>query len=203
MLLRPKPVTHSFFHVEIVGGTGLPLMWGTEERNNGVFVSPHTRAAAGDAKAARLRSRALAEKVVKALLPVVRGRYGDHIELRVVEVRVNTMSPTLVKRIEADSMMLEARIDQSVFAPNKLPALSVQGASRDAADSINPDAMNPGSVRSIEVTTPATIDTERSRPRPSPELAKMLADATPQQLQEALRVTAKLLAAKARGTHKN
>ena len=39
------------------------------------------------------------------------------------------MSPTLVKRIEADSMMLEARIDQRAFASNKLPSLSA--ASKD------------------------------------------------------------------------
>lgn len=122
-------MTRSFFHVEIVGGTGLPLMWATEQKNDGVFVSPHTRVAVGDAKAARLRSRALAEKVANALLPVMHKRYGNHTDLRVVEVSVNSMSPTLVKRIEADSMMLEARIDQRAFASNKLPSLSA--ASKD------------------------------------------------------------------------
>lgn len=44
---------------------------------------------------------------------------------------------------------------------------------------------------------------ELSAVAPSPELVKMLRDATPEQRQEALRVTAKLLAAKARGTHKD
>ena len=38
---------------------------------------------------------------------------------------------------------------------------------------------------------------------PSPELVKMLRDATPEQRQEALRIAAKLLGAMARGTHKN
>lgn len=51
--------------------------------------------------------------------------------------------------------------------------------------------------------TSGTSGSKKSPPKPSPELAKMLADATPEQRQEALRVTAKLLTAKARGTHKN
>ena len=38
---------------------------------------------------------------------------------------------------------------------------------------------------------------------PSPELAKMLLELTPQQRQDALRIAAKLLGAKARGTHKD
>lgn len=51
--------------------------------------------------------------------------------------------------------------------------------------------------------TSGTSGSKKSPPKPSPKLAKMLADATPQQRQEALRIAARLLAAKARGTHKD
>ena len=41
-------------------------------------------------------------------------------------------------------------------------------------------------------------DSKKSPAKPSPKLAKMLSEATPEQLAEALKVTAKLLAMRAR-----
>jgi hypothetical protein len=92
-----------------------------------IYLSPHTKAVSPE-KAAHLATRDLAERAAAALAPIARKRYGDAARIVVVPVCTFgggklSMARTAA-RIKADTEMLEARIAQGVFAPNKRPSMS-------------------------------------------------------------------------------
>jgi hypothetical protein len=122
---RPTP-TESYFMLQIIGGR-LPSMLAYQIHKGQAFVSPHTKAV-DIGQGACLRSLDLANRVAAALSPVVRKRYGDAARIEVVPVSTGgggaSAMARMSRRIAADSAMLDARIAQRVFAPNKRPVMS-------------------------------------------------------------------------------
>jgi hypothetical protein len=83
-----------------------------------VYVGVHTKPA-GDA-GADLNSRTLATAYRDALMPIYERRYGE-CELEVVEVK-GLIESKDQDRIDAESALVQARIETNTFAPNKRPA---------------------------------------------------------------------------------
>jgi hypothetical protein len=115
----------TYFMLQIVGGK-LPPMLAYQIHKNHVFVSPHTKAV-DMSQGAYLRSLDLANRAATALVTIVRKRYGDEARIEVVPVRGggggSSAMDRLRRRIEEDSAMLDARVAQRIFAPNKRPAI--------------------------------------------------------------------------------
>lgn len=80
---------------------------------DGCFVSANTRLC-DFANSACLSSESLARHYLEALLPILKKRYGDGIRLSVVD-RGQQGRP------EFDDLLVTARIEQRVFAPNRRP----------------------------------------------------------------------------------
>lgn len=83
------------------------------QEKDGCYVSENTKLAFVD-RTAILSSKALAERFAEALYPLMRKRHGAAVELAVMEItgaQVQTKSDVIV----------QARIDQKNFAPNKRP----------------------------------------------------------------------------------
>lgn len=78
------------------------------------YLSANTKFVAID-KAARLSSEGLARRFCLAVMPTMRRRHGDEIELDVAHC-VESESRAL------DDALVIARIDTNNFAPNKRPA---------------------------------------------------------------------------------
>ncbi|WP_143752300.1 hypothetical protein [Burkholderia sp. SRS-W-2-2016] len=83
------------------------------QAKDGCFLSANTKLAGYD-KAVTLTSEALAERFRAAILGVMKKRHGEDVEL-IVEPGG--------QRKSADDELVNARISQGVFAPNKRPAL--------------------------------------------------------------------------------
>jgi hypothetical protein len=91
-----------------------------------IRLSAHTKAVSPD-KGARLATRELAERAAAALAPVIRKRHGDDARIVVTPVREwgggKLAAARTAALIKADTAMMEARIAQGLFAPNKRPSI--------------------------------------------------------------------------------
>lgn len=101
------------------------------EYHDEVCVGAHFKLTGID-KAAHLETRDLAERYLEACEGVFAKRYGaDAIELTIGAVTLATRAvggetrkrETARQRVEEDTRIVQARLDQGVFAPNKRPKL--------------------------------------------------------------------------------
>jgi hypothetical protein len=88
-----------------------------------IFISPNVRLA-GDVKEARIKSKALAQRYLDRCMPIFQKRYGNNVELSIMEVQTNCSSDRTLKRIHKDSALIEARLEQNIMVSNKKPILS-------------------------------------------------------------------------------
>lgn len=83
-----------------------------------ITIGPHFRLTGMDG-AAHLATLELAERARTALLPRFQKRYGPETDIEVREC-----GGQWLERIEKDSAIVQARLDQGVFAPNKRPVMA-------------------------------------------------------------------------------
>jgi hypothetical protein len=115
----------NYFLLRVDGGETGPLLAYYSHKHQ-VFLSPHTKAVSMDL-AAHLESLEVATRAAKSLGPIARKRYGDAARIEVVPIRErgggDSSTKRTLARIKADTAMMEARIAQGVFAPNKRPSM--------------------------------------------------------------------------------
>jgi hypothetical protein len=92
------------------------------EKEN-IFISPNVRLA-GDVKEARIENKTLAQQYLDRCLPIFQKRYGNNVELSIMLCQTSCSSNRTLKRIQKDSAIIEARLEQNIMAPNKKPILT-------------------------------------------------------------------------------
>ena len=92
-----------------------PLQWHTFalQVKDGCYISPNTKLVALD-KAVRVSSEALAGQFREAIMPTMRRRHGIAVCLTIEKCETS-------RQKALDDVMVEARIAQNNFAPNKRP----------------------------------------------------------------------------------
>lgn len=84
-----------------------------------LYVSPNLKLSSKLA-AAHINDRQTAESYVEACCKVFERRYGSPITLR-IDYCSETTSKKLAHRIERDSALIRARLEQQCFSPNRRP----------------------------------------------------------------------------------
>lgn len=107
---------------------GLHTKLFSQIEKDGVYISPHV-SLCGSAKAAYVESAELANKYIQSCLPIFKRRYGDDVILEAIKVTSSGSSAYAADKklftcIMNDSLIISARIDQNILAPNRNPILS-------------------------------------------------------------------------------
>jgi hypothetical protein len=91
------------------------LQWHTFalQTKDGCYISANTKLVASD-KAVRVSTEALAGQFREAIMPTMRRRHGEDVCLTIEKWGTSKQKPL-------DDMMVQARIKQNNFAPNKRP----------------------------------------------------------------------------------
>jgi hypothetical protein len=92
------------------------------EKGN-ICISPNVRLA-GDVKEARIESISLAQQYLDRCLPIFQRRYGNKVELSIMECQTSCSNKRTLKRIQDDSTLIKARLEQNIMASNRKPKLS-------------------------------------------------------------------------------
>ncbi len=92
------------------------------EKGN-ICISPNVRLA-GDVKEARIESKILAQQYLERCLPIFQKRYGESVELSIMECQSSCTRKSTLNRIKNDSTLIKARLKQNIMVSNKKPILS-------------------------------------------------------------------------------
>lgn len=92
------------------------------EKGN-VCISPNVRLA-GDVKEARIESEALAQQYLERCLPIFQKRYGNDVVLSIMKCQTSCTRERTLKRIQNDSDLIKARLEQNIMASNRKPILN-------------------------------------------------------------------------------
>jgi hypothetical protein len=106
---------------DLPAGTRLDFNFHYASEHGQITIGPHFRLCGPDG-AAHLATLELAERAREALLPRFRKRYGSETEIRIGFCEVGGSYG--LKRIEKDTTIVQARLDQNVLAPNKRPIMT-------------------------------------------------------------------------------
>jgi ribosomal protein S17E len=102
---------------------GLTINFSYQLEKGNICISPNVRLA-GDVKEARIKSKILAQKYLDKCLPIFQKRYGNNVKLSIMECQTNCSSKRTINRVQKDSAIIEARLEQNIMAPNQKPILS-------------------------------------------------------------------------------
>tara|TARA_R110000737_G_scaffold353249_1_gene403556 strand:+ start:2587 stop:2946 length:360 start_codon:yes stop_codon:yes gene_type:complete len=105
---------------ELSGGLAFDFHYQFEKDN--IYISPHVKLA-GHAKVAQLESKPLAQRYLERCLPIFQKRYGDSVELTIIECQSSPYCKKTLTRIQSDSLLVKARLTQNIMVPNKKPIL--------------------------------------------------------------------------------
>ena len=115
----------NYFTLQVVGGK-VPDFMAYQAHKGTVYLSPHTKLSDMD-RAAYLDTEDLARRAAVAIGPIMKKRHGDGARIEVLPVGGGgggaSADARIMKKIKADSAMMEARTAQRIFAPNKQPKL--------------------------------------------------------------------------------
>ena len=118
----PRP---QYFMLQLISGD-VPDQLAYQAHKGSVWLTANTKLADGGL-AAHLRSEDLARRAAEALTPILKKRRGESASIRVVPATGGgggrSAEEALERRINRDSTLMEARLAQRVFAPNKRPVL--------------------------------------------------------------------------------
>lgn len=103
--------------------TGLTFNFHYQLDKGNICISPNVRLA-GDVKEARIESKALAQQYLERCLPIFKKRYGDNVELFIMECQTSSLNKRTLKRIQDNSTLIKARLEQNMMASNKKPILT-------------------------------------------------------------------------------
>jgi hypothetical protein len=87
-----------------------------------ICISPNVKLA-GDVKEARIENKILAQRYLERCLPIFQKRYGNSVELSIIECQTTSLCDRTIKRIQRDSILIKARLEQNIMSPNKKPIL--------------------------------------------------------------------------------
>lgn len=102
-------------------GTRLDFNFHYAHEHSEIRIGPHFRLCSF-AGAAHIATIELAERTREALLPRFQKRYGPETEIRIEIYEVSGAYG--LKRIEKDTAIVLARLDQNILAPNKQPIIT-------------------------------------------------------------------------------
>ena len=103
--------------------TGLTINFHYQLEKGNICISPNVRLA-GHVKEARIESTSLAQQYLDRCLPIFQKRYGNNVKLSIMECQGSSLDKITVKRIQNDSALIKARLEQNIMASNKKPILS-------------------------------------------------------------------------------
>jgi seryl-tRNA(Sec) selenium transferase len=103
--------------------TGLTINFHYQIEKENICISPNVRLA-GHVKEARIESISLAQQYLDRCLPIFQRRYGNKVELSIMECRTSCSNKRTIKRIQDDSTLIKARLEQNIMASNKKPILT-------------------------------------------------------------------------------
>jgi hypothetical protein len=97
------------------------LQWHTFmlQTKDGCYVSANTKLVASD-KAVRILDEELAVRFREAIMPIMRRRHGEDVRLTIEERGTSKWGKA--KQKPFDDALVQARIEQNNFAPNKRPS---------------------------------------------------------------------------------
>jgi hypothetical protein len=101
---------------------GLSFSFSYQLEKGNICISPNVRLA-GDVKEARIENKILAQQYLERCLPIFQKRYGNSVELRIIECSTSSLCNRTLKRIQRDSDLIKARLEQNIMISNKKPAL--------------------------------------------------------------------------------
>jgi len=102
---------------------GLSINFSYQLEKGNICISPNVRLA-GDVKEARIESKILAQQYLDRCLPIFKKRYGDNVELSIMECQTSCTNKRTIKRIQDDSTLIKARLKQNIMVSNKKPLLA-------------------------------------------------------------------------------
>jgi hypothetical protein len=103
-------------------GTRMDFNMAYSSEKGQLSIGPHFRLTGMDG-AAHLATLELARRTREALLPRFQKRYGPETEIEIQECGIGGANG--LKRIEKDTAIVQARLDQNVLAPNKRPIMTI------------------------------------------------------------------------------
>lgn len=119
----------SFYRVKVTFtdgvGLGLSRDLHLQLEKDCLMISPNVRLA-GFNREACISNELLANNYMARCLPIFRKRYGDIVKLEVVKVKTHQLREKDRIRIEKDSSLIQARLEQNVMAPNKTPDVTME-----------------------------------------------------------------------------
>ena len=101
---------------ELSAGLAFNFHYQIEKGN--ICISPNVRLA-GDTKEARIESEALALQYLERCLPIFQKRYGNDVALSIMKCQTSCTRERTLKRIQNDSTLIKARLEQNIMASNK------------------------------------------------------------------------------------
>lgn len=113
------PPVLRFHTIQLTLGDALPTGLAEHGQRQSVFLSADLRACTQD-KAMMLPDRLLVEALLTAIRSRLVKRYGSDADMQVVAVEISA-STHAIRRSAMDSALVRARVEQQVYAPNKLP----------------------------------------------------------------------------------
>jgi hypothetical protein len=102
---------------------GLNFNFSYQIEKGNICISPNVRLA-GDVKEARIESKKLAQQYLERCLPIFKKRYGNNVKLSIMECQTNCSSNRTIIRIQNDSALIRARLNQNIMASNRKPILN-------------------------------------------------------------------------------
>jgi hypothetical protein len=102
---------------------GLAFNFSYQLEKGNIFISPNVRLA-GDVKEARIDSKSLALQYLERCLPIFKKRYGNNVNLQIMECQTSDLNKKTLKRIQNDSALIRARLEQNIMASNRKPILT-------------------------------------------------------------------------------
>lgn len=102
---------------------GLAFNFNYQAEKRSICISPNVRLA-GDVKEARIESEALALQYLERCLPIFQKRYGNDVALSIMKCQTSCTRERTLKRIQNDSTLIKARLEQNIMASNRKPVLN-------------------------------------------------------------------------------
>lgn len=102
--------------------SGLTVNFNYQLEKGNIFISPNVRLA-GDVKEARIENIHLAQQYLDRCLPIFQKRYGISVKLSIMECQSSCSNKRTLTRINSDSAIIKARLEQDIMTPNKKPTL--------------------------------------------------------------------------------
>jgi len=96
------------------------FMYFSQLEKDELHISPHVKLA-GFSKEAHISNIKLAKEFLDKCLPIFQRRYGNETRLEIIKCTSHSMHNQISQRVEKDSMLIKARLDQNIMAPNKKP----------------------------------------------------------------------------------